>query len=78
MGSFDSLKDAAASLTDKAKDLVDGHGEQVSEGLDKAGDFVDEKTGGQYGDKIDQGVGVAKDQLDNLDGQNDDIADNQA
>ncbi|MGY4772930.1 Rv0909 family putative TA system antitoxin [Kribbella sp. CWNU-51] len=31
------------------------------------------KTGGQYGDKIDQGTDMAKDQLDNLDGQDDDI-----
>ena len=51
--------------------------DKVCEGIDKAGDFVDEKTGGQYGDKIDQGVSTAKDQLDNLDGQNDDIPDNQ-
>lgn len=67
----------AESLKDKASDLVDGHGDKVGEGLDKAGDFVDEKTGGKYGDQIDKGVGVAKDQLDNLDGQNDDIPDNQ-
>ena len=40
---------------------------------DKAGDFVDEKTGGKYGDKIDQGVEKAKEGLDGLDGQNDDI-----
>nr|WP_202874650.1 antitoxin [Kribbella albertanoniae] len=45
--------------------------------MDKAGDFVDEKTAGKYGDKIDQGVDAAKDQLDNLDGQNDDITDDQ-
>ena len=41
----------------------------------RASDFVDEKTGGKYGDKIDQGVDKAKDGLDNLDGQNDDIPD---
>ncbi|WP_420814007.1 antitoxin [Kribbella albertanoniae] len=57
--------------------MVDGHGDKVAAGLDKAGDFVDEKTAGKYGDKIDQGVDAAKDQLDNLDGQNDDITDDQ-
>ena len=68
MGMFDSMKD-------KAADLVNEHGEQVGEGLDKAGDFVDEKTGGKYGDKIDMGVEKAKERLDNLDGQDDDIPD---
>ncbi len=67
MSMFDNMKD-------KASDLVDEHGEQVGEGVDKAGDFVDEKTGGQYADKVDQGQTAAKDALDNLDGQNDDIS----
>ena len=35
---------------------------------------MNEKTGGKYGDKIDQGVDKAKDGLDGLDGQDDDIA----
>ena len=71
MGMFDNLKD-------KASDLVNEHGDQVGQGLDKAAEFADEKTGGQYGDKIDQGADFAKDQLDNLDGENDDIADDQS
>jgi antitoxin protein of toxin-antitoxin system len=50
----------------------------LSPGRDKAGEFADEKTGGQYGDKIDQGTDFAKDQLDNLDGQDDDIPDDQS
>ena len=66
MSMFDNMKD-------KVSDLVDQHGEQVGEGLDKVGDFVDEKTGGQYADKVDQGQTGAKDALDNLDGQDDDI-----
>jgi len=69
MGMFDNMKD-------KAGDLVDEHGAKVDEGLDKAGEFADEKTGGKYGDKIDQGTDMARDQLDNLDGQNDDLRDN--
>jgi hypothetical protein len=66
MGMFDNLKD-------KATEAVDEHGDKIGEGLDKAGEFADEKTGGQYGEKIDQGTDMAKDQLDNLDGQDDDI-----
>jgi hypothetical protein len=42
-------------------------------GLDKAGDFVDEKTGGQHSAQIDGGVEQAKNALDGLDGQDDDI-----
>ena len=71
MSMFDNIKD-------KVQGLVDEHGDKAGVGLDRAGDFVDEKTGGQYGDKIDQGTDAAKDQLDNLDGQNDDIPDNES
>jgi ABC-type transporter Mla subunit MlaD len=66
MSMFDNMKD-------KASDLVDGHGDKVGEGLDKAGEFADEKTGGKYSDQIDSGVDQAKDRLDGLDGQDDDI-----
>ena len=66
MSMFDNIKD-------KAQDLVDEHGEQAGQGLDKAGDVVDEKTGGQHSAQIDQGVEQAKSALDGLDGQDDDI-----
>ncbi|MGZ0153480.1 antitoxin [Kribbella sp. WER1] len=66
MGVFDNIKDAAEGLKEKAADLIDGHEDKVGEGLDKAGEFVDEKTGGKYGDQIDKGVDVAKDQVNNL------------
>jgi hypothetical protein len=57
----------------KAEGLVDEHGQQAGEGLDKAGDVVDEKTGGQYSEQIDGGADKARDALDSLDGQDDDI-----
>ena len=40
---------------DKAKEIADQHDEQVDQGLEKAGDFADQKTGGKYGSQIDQG-----------------------
>lgn len=40
---------------DKAKDLAGGHEDKVDDGLDKAGDFADDKTGGKYSDQIDSG-----------------------
>jgi hypothetical protein len=45
---------------DKAKDLADQHDEQVDQGLDKAGDFADQKTGGKYDSQIDKGVDAAQ------------------
>ncbi|WP_270887207.1 antitoxin [Pedococcus sp. 5OH_020] len=67
MGGFDSIKD-------KVTELVDGQGQAVGEGVDKAGDLVDDRTGGQYADKVDLGQGKAKDAFDALDGQDDDIS----
>jgi len=45
---------------DKARDMADQHDEQVDQGLDKAGDFADQSTGGKYDQKIDQGVDMAQ------------------
>jgi len=41
-------------IFDKAKEFAQEHSEQVGQGLDAAGDFVDEKTGGQYSGQVDQ------------------------
>lgn len=56
MSDFDSLKD-------KASDLAKDHPDQASQGLDKAGDAVDQKTGGTHSDQIDSGVDKAKEGL---------------
>ena len=45
---------------DKAKDFADDHDKQVDQGLEKAGDFADQKTGGKYDDQIDKGVDTAQ------------------
>lgn len=50
-------------LFDKAKDLAAEHSEQVGQGVDKGGDMLDEKTGGKYADKVDQGQEFAKGHL---------------
>ncbi|MFZ1411528.1 MAG: antitoxin [Micropruina sp.] len=49
---FEQIKDAAA-----------GHEDQISAGIDKLGDFVDEKTGGQYAGQVDQAQDFLRDQL---------------
>lgn len=57
MGMFDKLKK-------KAEQAVDEHGDKIAQGLDKAGDMADKKTGGKYSDKIDTGVDKAKEALE--------------
>jgi len=47
-------------FTDKAQDMADQHDEQVDQGLDKAGDFADQRTGGKYDNQIDKGVDQAQ------------------
>ena len=50
-------------IFDKAKDALSGHSEQVAAAIDKAGDFVDEKTEGKYAEQVDKGQDMAKDKL---------------
>ena len=50
-------------IFDKAKDALSEHSAQVATGIDKAGDFVDEKTGGKYVEQVDQGQAFAKQKL---------------
>ena len=57
----------------QVEDAVDKGGDKIGDGLDKAGDLIDDKTGGKFDDKIDDGVDKAKDALDSLDGKDDDI-----
>jgi MT0933-like antitoxin protein len=54
---------------DKAKDMADQHDDQVDQGLDKAGDFADQKTGGKYDEQIDRGVDAAQDRTGDGDSQ---------
>ena len=66
MGFLDKAK---AKLTD----AVDQHGDKIAEGIDKAGAFANEKTGGKHADKIDQATGklVLSGQLRRLPGSGD-------
>ncbi|MDT0548334.1 MULTISPECIES: antitoxin [Streptomyces] len=53
---FDALK----NLKEKAEDLAEAHSDKISDGLEKVGDFVDDKTGGKHSDKIDTAVDKAQ------------------
>ncbi|QHC24230.1 antitoxin [Streptomyces sp. GS7] len=41
------------SVLDKLKELLKGHEEQAGKGIDKAGDYVDERTQGKYTGQVD-------------------------
>ena len=45
---------------DEAKDFADKHDKQVDEGIEKAGEQVDKRTGDKYQSQIDKGVDEAQ------------------
>jgi hypothetical protein len=55
---FDEMKD-------KAKDMLGQHGDKAEQGVDKARDLADQKTGGKHSDQIDKVADQAKQRLDN-------------
>lgn len=54
------------SIVDKVKQLIGQHSDKAKHGIDKAGDMIDEKTGGKYTDKIDTAQQKATDYTDKL------------
>ncbi|MEV0372407.1 antitoxin [Streptomyces sp. NPDC050636] len=51
------------SMKDKIKHMLKGREEQADKGIDKAGDFVDEKTQGKYRGQVDTAQEKLKEQL---------------
>ena len=45
---------------DKAREMAEEHDDKVDEGLERAGDFADERTGDRYGEQVDRGVDFAQ------------------
>lgn len=62
MGLLDDLKG-------KAQGLIDGNEEAIKEGIDKAGDFVDDKTGGKFAEQVDAVQGAASTFVNSQGGQ---------
>ncbi|MBA8795418.1 hypothetical protein FHX74_003054 [Friedmanniella endophytica] len=56
-------------LFDKAKDLAAQHSDKISQGIEKAGDLIDQKTGGKYADQVDRAQDFARDRVDDLGGR---------
>jgi len=47
-------------LLDRAKSLLSGNKDKANSAVDKAGDLVDDKTGGKYADQVDKVQDVAE------------------
>ena len=54
-------------LLDRIKGALQGKSKQVSSGIDKAADVIDDKTGGKHTEKIDDAADKAKDFVEKLD-----------
>ncbi|GAA1015142.1 hypothetical protein STXM2123_5537 [Streptomyces sp. F-3] len=65
---FDKLKDLKnlSQLKSKVEDIAGAHGEKISEGLEKVGDFIDDRTGGKHSRTIDTAVDKAQDLIEKL------------
>jgi len=50
-------------ILDKAKDLLSQNADKVETAIDKAGEFVDEKTDGKYKDAVGKAQEAAKNAL---------------
>ncbi|MFF4401038.1 antitoxin [Streptomyces sp. NPDC001480] len=51
------------SMMDKLKSMLKGHESQASKGVDKAGDYVDDRTQDKYSRQVDTAQEQLKDQL---------------
>lgn len=65
---FDKLKDLKnlSHLKSKVEDIAGTHGGKISEGLEKVGDFIDDRTGGKHSGTIDTAVDKAQDLIGKL------------
>ncbi|MFJ9692190.1 antitoxin [Kitasatospora sp. NPDC101183] len=53
------------SMFDKLKDLLKGHEDQAKQGVDKAGDAFNERTGSKYESQVDTAKQKIDEQLGN-------------
>ena len=56
-------------FVDKAKDLAGKHPDQVDQGIEKAGDAVDERTGDKHVSQVDKAQDAVKGRLGGADQQ---------
>ncbi|MEU4313270.1 antitoxin [Nocardia sp. NPDC024068] len=55
-----SLMDNLKNLVGKGQEVASKNSDKINQAVDKAGDFVDQKTKGKYSDKIQKGKEAAR------------------
>ena len=68
MGFLDRFRNKN-KYVDKAIDAAEGSGDKIASGVDKATDFVDDKTGGKYSEHLDKVDDAANELADELDAE---------
>ncbi|WP_052663585.1 antitoxin [Psychromicrobium lacuslunae] len=71
MSIFDDIKG-------KAEDLIGDNADKLKDGIEKVGDFIDDKTGDKFKDQIDGAQKAASDFVDNANKDDAPAADPQA
>lgn len=54
------IGDKFNELRDQAQEKLGQHGDKVDQGVEKARDMADERTGGKYSDQLDKGADQVK------------------
>ncbi|MFJ9245786.1 antitoxin [Streptomyces sp. NPDC101776] len=52
------------SFMDKVKGMLGQHSDQAKQGVDRAGDMIDERTGGKHAKQVDMAQDKANDFID--------------
>lgn len=52
------------SIMDKVKGMLGQHSDKAREGVDRAGDMVDDRTGGKHAKQVDMAQDKANDYID--------------
>lgn len=52
------------SIVDKVKEMLGQHADRAKGGVSKAGEIIDDRTGGKYADKVDMAKDKANDFID--------------
>jgi hypothetical protein len=62
-GDIVGLGDKFGELKQKAQEVIRKHPDQVEQGIDKAKDYADKRTGGKHSELIDKGADQLKQRL---------------
>lgn len=68
-GILDKVKEVAERFTDKVRGLFSQHSDNADTAIDKAGDFVDDKTGDKYSEHVDKAQDAGHDAVDKRSGE---------